>query len=423
MWDFLGSRDVTVCVLAAETILFARVQEGKFIRYDFFSYDRDEGALAGVFQAAQKAGYGKRIALAAGFSDFRIARERLPEMTEEEVKETMYWNSDRLFQLEKDMVSDFRILSHSPEGYEILAAGAGMDTVTSFSMAARASGCRIAWVVPLPFLFEMAAPLAIGLAGRLEAVLYVWNGTSWDRNRRIRKKEAREEISNVLKGTGIDNVMWMPTWELDEKAYEEWVGILDGNEQPPLKEWMLTLASRVPEGLLGMNLALPEDRPMPFLSKENRTLRLLQGLTACLLLGTAVLGAEYWTARSERAVEIERAGTLSVVRAEMEEAWRKRENAEAAQKEKIQFLEGGGWETKLVLLADGLPSGISLQSIEQSGDGILIQGTADKSASVIALRSQIQTGWQWICRVESDKKDPNLPLRRFVLRAEERRTP
>ncbi len=424
MWErFWGHRAVTVCVPTAETFLFALVRDGKFIRYDFFPCTQEEGALAAVFQAARKAGYGKQIALAGGFSDFRMVRERLPDMTEDEVKETMYWNSDRLFQLEKEMVSDFRILTHSPEDYDILAAGAGADTLAAFSMAARESGCRIAWVVPLPFLFEMAAPLVVGLAGRSEAWLYVWNGTGWDKNRRIRKKEAGEDISRFLKGTGMENVVWLPTWELDEKAYGEWVSILEGNEQPPLKEWMLTLASRIPEGLLGINLALAEDRPTPFLSKENRTLRILQGLTACLLLVTVVLGVEYWMARGDRMAEIQRAGALSAVRAEMGEARRKREEAEAAQKEKIQFLEGaGGWETKLVLLADGLPSGISLQFIEKRGNGILIQGTADKSASVMALRSQIQTSWQWTCRVESDKKDQQLPLRRFILRAEEKKS-
>lgn len=413
---------VTVCVPGHGRMLFAKVQDGKFIQYHMFDMGRNSLDLTDVFQQAKQAGYKGRMALAAAFSDFRIAKERLPDMTEEEVRGTMYWNSDRLFRLDKEMASDFRVVSHNLEGYELLAAGVGLDTVTLFSEAARSSGSRIAWVVPLPMLFESDKVIIVGLAGRREAWLYFWDGQGWANHQRVPKNEAKERTASFSAAADGAGILWFPTMDCDEESFAMWTSLDGMDESLSFSQVMLTMAGKTAGGIKGLNLALEEDKPEPLFSKQNRMLRLLQGLTMAAGLLTAVFGVQYLMAFQERDAAQEAASRLAADREAMKTEKVIEKIRQDRRKEEQQiFADDWQWEQKLVVLADGLPSGIALQSIERSGSSILIKGTADQSASVLLLQKRIKGDWHWNAMIESDKKDPRLPFRRFTLRCIEKR--
>lgn len=413
---------VTVCVPGHGMALFAKVQDGKFIQYHTFESGQDQQDLTDLFQQAKQAGYKGRMALAAAFPDFRIAKERLPDMTEEEVRGTMYWNNDRLFRLEKEMAYDYRVVSHSPEGYELLAVGTGLDTVTLFSKAARSVGSRIAWVVPLPMLYESDAAIIVGLAGRREAWLYFWDGREWAKHQRVPKNEAEEATALFSKASDGAEIVWLPTMDCDEASFKAWASLGKADESLSQSQVMLTMAGKTAGGLGGMNLALEDEKPQPLFSKQNRTLRLLQGVTAAAGLLAAVFGVQYFMAFQERDAAIEAASRLAADREAMKMEKARQKIRIDRQKEEHQiFADDWQWEQKLVVLADALPSGIALQSIERSGNSILIKGTADQSASVLLLQKRIKGDWQWNAMIESDKKDPKLPFRRFTLRCMEKR--
>lgn len=407
-----------VCVMGVDFALFGEAGNGKFRSYQYFPYDWKKGDPEALFEAARVAGYSGSIVMAGGLPGFRMTWERFPDMTEDELAETMAWEEDRIFSSSQDMVMDYQILSHSAEGYTVLAAAVPEGILRPFADAARKAGSRIAWVVPLPLLFQEKEPVQIYLAGKSEAFAYGWDGSAWTRKRRIEKGKALEQAARFREDGGEARVLWLPLSDCTEENFHCWTALTPDIETPALLDVCLSLAGRLPEGKSSLNLALPEDRPVPFLDRKVRMLRCLQGVTAALAIGAVALGVSFAGAWSDRAEELQRAGTLVSVKASMQKARKERTRAAAMLEERKSFVKKDfQWEQKLILLADGMPAGISLQSVERNGNAVTLKGTADSSLSISQLQKQIARDWKQECRIDSDKKDGTLPMHRFVLRS------
>lgn len=408
----------TVCILGADFALFGETANGKFRSYQYFPYDWKKGDPEALFEAARAAGYRGRMAVAGGFPGFRMTSERFPDMTEEELAETMAWEEDRMFLSSGAMASDYRILSHSPEGYTVLTAAVPEEELRPFAEAARKSGSRVAWVVPLPLLFEGDRPVQVFLAGKSEAFAYGWDGTAWTRKRRIEKAGAQEQVQRFRREGGEAGTVWLPLSNCKESDFLSWTALTPDVEVPALLDLCLSMSGRLPEGKSTLNLALPEDRPVPFFCREVRMLRLLQGMAAALAVGAAVLGTSLLGAWGEWADETRLAAELAPARAHMHLAQKENALAAAVMEERKAFFQNDfHWEQKLLLLSDGLPPGISLQSVERKETTVILKGTADSSLSIGQLQKQIGLSWGQECRIDSDKKDSTLPLHRFVLRS------
>ena len=407
-----------VCFIGADFALFGEAASGKFRSYQYFPYDWEKGDPEALFEAAREAGYGGRIALYGGLPGFRMTWERFPDMTEDELAETMKWEEDRIFMGSRDMIMDYQILSHNAEGYTVLTAAVPEEILRPLSDAARKAGSQITWVVPPPVLFQEEEPVQIFLVGRAEAIACCWDGSAWIKKRKIERGRAKEQVARLQEECETMHTLVLPLSDCRDSDFSYWAGLMRETKELSLMEMYLWLAGQLPERKKLLNMALPEDRPIPFFGKEVRILRCLQGMTAALVIGAAVLGAGFTGAWMDRAGESERAAALVPVKTRMQVDQKEKIHAAAVMEErKALFKKDFQWEQKLILLVDGLPAGISLQSIERTGNAVLIKGTADSSPSIGQLQKQIRLDWKQECRIESDKKDGILPLHRFVLRS------
>jgi hypothetical protein len=119
------SRPEEVMAITGRHVLLARVREGKFLASHHYIMEGNslEKELPEVLRKAERDGYTARhITLILNGADSPVRTRRFPRMTEDELEETVYWEEDRLFGTVPHS-ADYRILSSSPEGYDILAAG------------------------------------------------------------------------------------------------------------------------------------------------------------------------------------------------------------------------------------------------------------------------------------------------------------
>lgn len=164
-----------------------------------------------------------------------------------------------------------------------------------------------------------------------------------------------------------------------------------------------------------LTLPLTEKRKS-FITEENRTLRTAQGLCLVSLLFFLLAGGEFLSAENRLCALRREEGRLKPQKEQLVEARRT-----AVRERELEQLLGdlekkdGRWEEKLVLLAESVPPGIVISSIQQEGDVIHIEGTAQSNERLSLFRNSFSASWGMAARNGSRKADPVTGLVDFTI--------
>ncbi len=410
---FLSNSFQTMCIPAKDFTFFAEVSDGKFLRYEFFK----ETDPAAAMLSAKTAGFsGKRIILAATFSDFRIKLATFPDMPEDELASTLQWEQDTLFSL-PDAEMRTHVVSHSPDGYRLLAAALPRETLTRWQDAAANAGKRIAHIRPVFSPKNFPAPGAVFLCGKSSARVLVADdhGTMAAKTVKMSEEEAIRNISE-----SAPDFLWCPMTDCGDNAQTAWHEIFFSKENVShetfQKELYLSLALRLTDEN-PIDFAAPRDARSTFArwKTESGPWAIAAGISF-LLFGAAA--GEYLFETQSYQDALTKQAALADTRAAMQKT-REAERTRKAEMEECRlfFAENGDWEKKLVTLADVLPAGVTITAIEGERD-IQIRGTATKSEDVNALARLLSLSWDQNVRRESVKREDGRALLRFTLRAE-----
>lgn len=401
----------TLCIPMGDSVFFGDIREGKFLNYALIPGGPDQ-----VFHEAAQMGFRrKHLVMAALFPDFRQITFNFPDMREEDLPEAIYWDRDRLFRTEEPIVMDWRILLHDSSGYKILAVCCKEEKLRLWQEAAKKVGWTISRILSVP---EIAAvpgkPVLILLCGKREAAAYRWDGKDWQNTSRILLGD--EDQLNLLKKsiTGAD-LLWFPLTTCGNSEWEAWQKFLSTGEESSNPKKMAFLLSHLMEGREGMNLALPEDRPGPFWSKELQWLRAAQGITVLCAAAFLTSGLWYGSTLDARQKEQKKAEDLAPVMEEMTRQKKEEKHIEAVRQEVRHFTEKDpAWLGRLVVLADAVPPGIVLRRVETAGKDLVFTGTARDSAALSLYQQRLRSAWKIQGRTEVRRT--TLPYYEFSLR-------
>lgn len=187
---------VTVIAPYPDGLWAADVRDGKFLRKAFIprTGKEDEDGAAEMLRLLNAQGFSRRnLILAVNGADLRIQSRRFPDMTEQELAESMVWEEDRMFRLPGPVSMAWEKLSSDFSGCEVLMAGAMKDRIFFWEKAARRAGKRIVRAVPAAGFASGEKPAFTLCAFRKKGVLLCRFGTFF----------RRRSISPKLHGEGL----------------------------------------------------------------------------------------------------------------------------------------------------------------------------------------------------------------------------
>lgn len=187
---------VTVIAPYPDGLWAADVRDGKFLRKAFIPRisKADEDGAAEMLRLLNEQGFSRRnLILAVNSADLRIQSRRFPDMTEQELAESMVWEEDRMFRLPGPVSMAWEKLSSDFSGCEVLIAGAMKDRIFFWEKAARRAGKRIIRAVPAAGFVCGEKPAFTLCAFRKRGVLLCRFGTFF----------RRRSISPKLHGEGL----------------------------------------------------------------------------------------------------------------------------------------------------------------------------------------------------------------------------
>ena len=91
----------------------------------------------------------KSFILIYNFSDLRTEVKQFPQMTEDELSETMYWEQDRIFGVRSDLQIARRVLEKDATGWKLSLAAAEKEQLQYWKHTAALAGKRISRMVPV----------------------------------------------------------------------------------------------------------------------------------------------------------------------------------------------------------------------------------------------------------------------------------
>lgn len=187
---------VTVIAPYPDGLWAADIRDGKFLRKVFIPWNgkADEDGAAEMLRLLNGQGFSRRnLILAVNGADLRIQSRRFPDMTEQELAESMVWEEDRLFRLPGPVSMAWEKLSSGFSGCEVLMAGAMREKIFFWEKAARRAGKRIIRAVPAAGFVSGEKPAFILCAFRKKGVLFCRFGAFF----------RRRSISPKLHGEGL----------------------------------------------------------------------------------------------------------------------------------------------------------------------------------------------------------------------------
>lgn len=187
---------VTVIAPYPDGLWAADVRDGKFLRKVFIPWNgpADEDGAAEMLRLLSAQGFSRRnLILAVNGADLRIQSRRFPDMTEQELAESMVWEEDRMFRLPGPVSMAWEKLSSDFSGCEVLMAGAMKNRIFFWEKAARRAGKRIIRAVPAAGFAFGEKPEFTLCAFRKKGVLLCRFGTFF----------RRRSISPKLHGEGL----------------------------------------------------------------------------------------------------------------------------------------------------------------------------------------------------------------------------
>lgn len=400
----------TVCIPCAEGLFFADTVDGKLLRNRFFPAAPEEDRSALFLRAASQGFPGKQILLCAALPGLRLESRRFPDMTKEELAETMRWESDRIFRTDAPLSMDWTATAHEPDRWDILAAACTEEELRRWTEPAGQAGRRIVCAaVPLPrkeeegLLFVRPKDLLL---------LRLTHG------RAEKKRYAPEESASFRQFLADRHLLCFPVPAADCSA-AHWEALTNaGFPLPSFHEALCTLALRLSEAPR-LDLSFPEDRSLPLFSRSVLRLRAAQGLCLCAAAALLWSGIACADSLASLSAETDRMAALSGARQAMADARKAQAVEEAARQENREFIRTDpAWETKLVALAELLPPGVTLRDITSRDGAIRLAGASADSRAVSVFQSRLSAAWELPCRVESLRRDAPLPFYRFAISCE-----
>ena len=433
----------TVVFPLAGKLCAVETVEGKRLGQWQADYDGDTPNLKECFLSLKAAGLrGKKLWLLVNAESLRWSRKRYPQMTEEEFAESMEWEADRVFHTEEAIAMGHRVLSHDEEGWEALLHALPRVDLGAWEMGAHEAGLTITRAFPVTDIPLQEGPHFILYMRRRSAMLLFRSGDLWES--RILHL-ADEGKASLFMGRQMDlygfsslPCFLVPLESCGTKERTAWLSYMEkelallaaeGTENEGSKAVTLETehleeggywddAMRVVLAVSHAGTALPllmGERP--FLTEENRKLRIAQGACALgaafFLFSCASFLSAYREDKAQLA-ENEALSPLKVKRAEMKKASEEEEALLAILKE--EETKDPHWEQRLVLLADGMPQGVVLSEISAEGEDVLLKGTSQKTSDLSNFTSHLTRAWGGLTELKSRKKNARTGLFEFTVR-------
>lgn len=422
-------RVVTVVFPLAGELVAMEVAEGKCLRRWRAALGED---LAASFRALRQAGLrARRLVLLWNMPSLQWEIRRFPDMTDEEFEETIFWEQDRLFSGREAMVSGYRVTSHSPEGYEILFHGVPEEERARWEEAAIAAGMSLAKALPVTDILISDDPyLALFVGPREGALFFYAEGKVETRYVSLSETgKGTRFLSRIVQDAPLPCFL-LPFSDADEEALAAWrtwaqgeiEALEDGEDRvevlelsdAPLRSGAELLALSHDRARTRIPLALAGSGEL--FTKENRRLRLAQG--ACLLgFLFCLYGAGHFFYASHQLTLAEGARAALAPVKERLTAAREKERQEEELLTFLSDLENKNphWEKKLLALADTLPAGIVLSSIERQGEHVLLRGTATGSSALADLARTLPHQWGGRAALKERKQNKVTGLLEFTI--------
>lgn len=387
------------CAPEKEGLLFIKDEVSRF-----YPWEKGDGDEAGrLLSRAVREGLRGEMTLLLTLPETRYTEKRLPDMSASDLAETMRWEEDRLFPGKGPYLSGWSVISHTPEGYRLFAAGCPEEILRPWAEAAEKKGISLRAVPPT----EAGPVLLVGRDG--------CTVVEPDGSRLHFSFDEGEDFQSFSEGT---DCMPVPLADCGE---EEWRAAREHffpSGPGSREEALVSLSARIREKP-GISIVLA--RKTAF-HKETVIFRAAQGACAVLFAACIVLGANAYMMRKDFIAEEARAVSLESARRAMDAERKARAEKEAEKKERKAFIDADPlWEGRLLSLAEALPPGTALKEIETDGGKTRVTGTAAERNRVGELRSRLEAAWQMDCRTESVRKATGLPYYEFTIFCEKRK--
>lgn len=433
----------TVVFPLAGKLCAVETVEGKRLGQWQVDYDGDPSHLKECFLSMKAAGLrDKKLWLLVNAEALSWSRKRYPQMTEEEFAESMEWEADRVFHTEEAIAMGHRVLSHDEEGWEALLHALPRVEMGGWEMGAHEAGITISRAFPVTDIPLKEGPHFILYMRRRSAMLLFRREGLWE-SRILHPADEGKALLFMERQMDMYDLSALPCFlvPMESCGLEErmaWLSYMEkelallaaeGIEEAESKSVTLVTehleeggywddAMRVVLSVTHAGTALPllmGERP--FLTEENRKLRIAQGacaLGAAFFLFSCASFLSAYRMDKAQLGENEALSPLKVKRAEMRKASEEEEALLAMLKE--EEAKDPHWEQRLVLLADGMPQGVVLSEISAEGEDVLLKGTSQKTTDLSNFTSHLTRAWGGLTELKSRKKNAHTGLFEFTVR-------
>ena len=410
---FLKKKKKQRTVLLQGNDLYAAEWKGKTLLWEEKIHLEDDGEdafIKGLKEIEDKRGEKNSFVLVYNFSDLRTGTKQFPQMTEEELAETMYWEQDRIFGVRNDLQTAWRVLEKDFTGWKLSLAAAEKENIMHWEKAAAQAGKRISRMVPVTEVSAEEENPRLCLFGKKDKALCIFRSGKEEKVRVIPAEEAEDRLDTFI--TRLSESYDLEKAEFlfilcagcDSEIEMFWKNIASERNrahtgpagEPEKDEAEQNVTRRVMMSALGspMNL-LPSRKKKRIVTGENRGLRAAQIAALLFFVIAVMLGGRLFFTRAVYKETKNQLAASEAVEKEME--WEKRnktteESLLEEMKERAEkYPPVAG---KLLVLADSMPQGIVLHEITTEEAYLSVKGSAGTAASADIFKERAERIWQ-----------------------------
>lgn len=355
----------------------------------------------------------KSFILIYNFSDLRTEVKQFPQMTEDELSETMYWEQDRIFGVRSDLQIAWRVLEKDATGWRLSLAAAEKEQLQYWKHTAALARKRISRMVPVTEIRAEGEYPRFCFFAKKNQVLCIFRAGKEERTRVIPKKEAENVadkfVSRLSETYNLENAefLFLPFADCPEEDKEFWRTAVhhpqkeynrpEEEEENFIRQVMIS----VPDS--PMNLLSPVKKK-PLVTEENKWLRAGQILAVLFFTTGVILSMQFLITLADYKEKTDYLAESVSVRKEMAEERENREKekqllAEIKERaEKNPPLAG-----KLLVLADSVPKGIILHEITAEGTYLSVKGSAATMKAAGVFKGRLERIWQGAMTIRKKK--------------------
>ncbi|MDU5281691.1 MAG: hypothetical protein E6Z24_02405 [Dialister sp.] len=355
----------------------------------------------------------KSFILIYNFSDLRTEVKQFPQMTEDELSETMYWEQDRIFGVRSDLQIAWRVLEKDATGWRLSLAAAEKEQLQYWKHTAALARKRISRIVPVTEIRAEGEYPRFCFFAQKNQVLCIFRAGKEERTRVIPKNEAENVadkfVSRLSETYNLENAefLFLPFADCPEEDKEFWRTAVhhpqkeynrpEEEEENFIRQVMIS----VPDS--PMNLLSPVKKK-PLVTEENKWLRAGQILAVLFFTTGVILSMQFLITLADYKEKTDYLAESVSVRKEMAEERENREKekqllAEIKERaEKNPPLAG-----KLLVLADSVPKGIILHEITAEGTYLSVKGSAATMKAAGVFKGRLERIWQGAMTIRKKK--------------------